>query len=124
MLRDLTIFNTDGQINQRKRLPEMANIGDGAPSTRQKGSFIKCTWGIHSKRIIYGLNKNRGREKDTKRAGTKLQGIVKNELELVQVQNDSLYTHICSLHFALTVEYTRIKYQKRLESTTSKNRGP
>ena len=64
---------------------------------------MECTWNIHSKRIIYGLNKNRGREKDNKRAGTKLQGFVKNELELVEVQNASLYTHICSLHCELTV---------------------
>ena len=72
MLRDLTIFNPDVQINQRKRLPEMANIGDGFPSTIQKVNFMECTWNIHSKRIIDGLNKNRGRQKDNKRAGTKL----------------------------------------------------
>ena len=60
---------------------------------------MECTWNIHSKIIIYGLNKNRGIEKDTKRAGTKLQGILKTELELVEVQNASLYTHICSLNF-------------------------
>ena len=71
---------------------------------------MECTWNIYSKRIIYGLNKNRGRDKGTKRAGTKLQGIVKTELELVEVRNASLYTHICSLHFELTVEYTSIKY--------------
>ena len=111
------------QINQRKILTEMANIGDGASSTRQKGNFVECTWNIHSKIIIDGLNKDRGRDKDNKRAGNKLQGIVKTELELVEVQNTSLYTHIWILHFALTVEYTRIKYQKWLEYTTSKTRG-
>ena len=123
MLRELTIFNPDVQINQKKIFPEMANIGDGAPSTRYKGNFMECTWNIHSKIIIYGLNKNRGSDKDNKMAGTKLQRIVKTELESVEVQNASLYTHICSLHCELTVEYTRIKYQKWLESTTSKTRG-
>ena len=60
---------------------------------------MECTWNIHSKRIIDGLNKNRGREKDNKRTGTKLQGIVKNELELVEVQNDSILTYaVCILH--------------------------
>ena len=70
----------------------MANFGDGAPSTIQKGNFMECTWNIHPKRIIYGLNKNRGRDKDNKIAGTKLQGIVKTELELAEVQNASLYS--------------------------------
>ena len=43
MLRELKIFNPDVQINQKKIFPEMANIGDGAPSTRYKGNFMECT---------------------------------------------------------------------------------
>ena len=51
-----------------------------------------------------GLNKNRGTEKPTKSAGTRIQGVAKNLMEVVEAENSSLCTHICSLHYALNVE--------------------
>ena len=43
MLRDLTILNPGDSINQRKILPEMANIGGGYPITIWKENFMVCT---------------------------------------------------------------------------------
>ena len=43
MLRDLTILNHGEPINLKKILPEMANIGIGAPSTRWKLAFMEYT---------------------------------------------------------------------------------
>ena len=56
-----------------------------------------------------GLKKIRGRDNPTKRAGTIIQGIVKTQLEVVEVESSPLFPHICSLHCALTVEFTRMK---------------
>ena len=58
--------------------------------------------------MMNGLNKNIGREKPIKRAGKRVQGVVKTQLEVVEVENASLCTHIRSLHFALIVEYSSL----------------
>ena len=49
------------------------------------------------------MKKNIGRGNPTKSAGTILQGIVKTQLEVVEVENNSLCPHRFSLHYALTV---------------------
>ena len=43
ILRDLTVLNPGVSRYQRKRLPDMAKIGDGDPSTIQKGNLMECT---------------------------------------------------------------------------------
>ena len=40
ILKDLTIFNPGGSINQIIRVSEMAKISIGAPSTRWKGNLM------------------------------------------------------------------------------------
>ena len=62
-------------------------------------------------------------DKHKKRSGPREQGIVKTQLEVMEVENSSLCTHIWSLHCALTVKWPRLKY-KKMDSTTSKTRGP
>ena len=42
MLRELIIFNPLESGNLGIRLPELAKIGIGDPSTRWKGNLIKC----------------------------------------------------------------------------------
>ena len=51
--------------------------------------------------MMNGMNKIRGREKPTKRAGTRGQVMVKIQLEIVEVEKSSLYLHRFSLHCAL-----------------------
>ena len=51
-----------------------------------------------------GKKKITGIENPTKMADTSLQGVVKNQLEIVEVEKASIFTHICSLQFKLTVE--------------------
>ena len=55
---------------------------------------------------------NRGRKNTTKRAGPYVQGMVKTKLEVVRIENALLCPHICSLHFAITVECPRLKQKK------------
>ena len=42
MLRDSKISNPGESRNKRTRLPEMPNIGIGAPGTRGKGNLTEC----------------------------------------------------------------------------------
>ena len=55
------------------------------------------------------LSKNRVREKPTKSSYPIVQGNVKNQLEVVEVESVSLGPHIWSLYYALHVEYPRLK---------------
>ena len=81
----------------------MTNICIGAPSTRQKRNLTEFTLMIHPTNMMNGLNKSRGIYNTKKREGLIEQGIVKNHLEILEVENDSLYTHIYSLYYALIV---------------------
>ena len=42
-------------------------------------------------------------------AGTSVQGMVKNQLEIVELEKLSLFPHRYSLYFALNVEYPGLK---------------
>ena len=55
------------------------------------------------------LKENIGKNKPTKSAGTSVQGILKTQLEVVEVENVSLCPHILIQNYALTVECTRQK---------------
>ena len=123
MLRDLTIFNPVESINLKKILPYIANIGGGAPSTRWKGKFMECTWTSQPERMMNGLKKIVGRKNNSKMSGPSVQGVVKMQLEIMEVVKASLFPHRFSLHCALTVECPRLTYQKWLDSTTSQTRG-
>ena len=59
--------------------------------------------------MINGQNKNRGIENPTKRVVPSVQGIVKIHLEVVEVENASLYPRIFSLNYELTVECPRLR---------------
>ena len=58
---------------------------------------------IHPISIMNGRNKNRGRDKPIKITGPILQGMVKTQLEIVEVGKSSLYPHRCILYIALNV---------------------
>ena len=53
-----------------------------------------------------------------------VQESVKTELEVVEIKKFSLYHHRFSIHYALTVEYPRLKELKRLDSRASQTIGP
>ena len=69
------------------------------------------------------LNKNRGKENNTKGSGLIVQGMVKNQLETVEVEKASFSNQKFSLNFVITVEFPRKTQQKQLASTTIQNRG-
>ena len=73
-------MNPGESRNQRIRLTEMAKIGIGVPSTRCKVNLMESTGAIKPKSTMNDILKIRGRENSTKRAGTKEQGMVKNQL--------------------------------------------
>ena len=56
--------------------------------------------------------------------GTSIQGNVKTQLDILEVGKASLCPRICSLHFALTVEFPRLIFKELLESKISKTRVP
>ena len=56
-----------------------------------------------------GTNKDSGRENPTKNSGPIVQGMVKTQLEVLEVENDSLCPHICSLNYAMNVECIMLK---------------
>ena len=64
----------------------MAKIGIGYPSTIWKGNLMVCTCIIQTKNMMNDMNKSRLIDKPKKRAGTRVQGIVKNKLEIVKVK--------------------------------------
>ena len=64
----------------------MAKIGIGAPSTIRKRNLMECTWTIQPTNMMNVLKKIRGREKPTKKAGPREQGMVKNLLGIVEVE--------------------------------------
>ena len=72
----------------------MANIGDDSPRTICKGNLMECKLIIHKTSTTNGPKKNRGREKLIKREGPRVKGIVKTQLEVVEVENASLCPHI------------------------------
>ena len=53
--------------------------------------------------MMDGMKKNIGRENPKKREGTRLQGIVKTKLEVVEMENVSLFPRIYDLNYSLTV---------------------
>ena len=124
MLRYLTILKHGKSGNQRMILPEMPKNGIGVPSTIWKVNLIKCTWTIHPTSMMSGTKKNIGREKLAKKAGPTVQGMVKTQLKIAEVEKSSICPHRCSLPFSLNVEYPRLTLQKWLDSTTSQARGP
>ena len=65
-----------------------------------------------------------GRYKPTKMAGSIVQGVLKDRMEIVEAENCSLYPHRFSVNYSLTVKYTSAKCQKWLGSTNSQTRGP
>ena len=71
---------------KRIRLPDISKIGIGDPSTTLKGNFMECTWNIHPISMVNGLKKNIGRDKSTKGAGPREQGMVKTQLEIMEVE--------------------------------------
>ena len=71
-----------------------------------------------------GKKRETGRDNPTKRAGPSVHGTRKNKLEILEVENASLYPHICSLIYALTVECTRLTQQDLLDSKISQTVGP
>ena len=60
------------------------------------------------KNMMNLLKKNIGREKPTKRSGPSVQGMVKTQLETLEVVKSSLFPHKCIQHFLLIVEYPRL----------------
>ena len=59
--------------------------------------------------MMNGMDKRRLIENTTKSAGLREKGMVKTQLEIMEVPKASLYPHIRSLNFALIVECTRQK---------------
>ena len=70
---------------------------------------MECTLTIYPTSMMNGLKKKIGRENPKKMAGTSVKGIVKTQLEVLEVENASLCTHRYSIHCALTVEFTSLK---------------
>ena len=97
---DSTIFNPGESINQRKILPEMAKIGGGAPGTRWKGNLMGRTRTINPERMMNGLKKIIGRENPPKISGPSVEGIVRNQLEIMELKNTHsfLTDSVCTLH--------------------------
>ena len=81
----------------------MANIGIDSPRTIWKGFFMECIRTIQPTNIINGMNKVIRIDNHTTREGPIEQGIVKTQLEIVEVEKASLFPHKCSIHFALIV---------------------
>ena len=77
-----------------------------------------------AKKMMNGLKKIRVRYKPTKRAGHIEKGVVKNQLEIVEVGKDSLFPHKFSLNFALIFKCPSMTQQKLLKSIPNQNRGP
>ena len=66
----------------------MDKIGIGPPSTRWKGNLMGCTFTIQPTNIMNGMKKRRLIEKPKKMAGTRVKGVVKNQLEIVEVKKN------------------------------------
>ena len=90
--------------------PDMDKIGIGDPSIIWKVNLMEFIRTILPTIIMNGLKKIRRREKPTKRAGTRGQGMVKTQLEVVEVGKASLYPHRFSLNCSLIVECNRLIY--------------
>ena len=54
------------------------------------------------------LSCQKRRRDNPKMAGTSVQGMAKTQLEIVEVEKASLFTHRYILHFSLTVEFPRL----------------
>ena len=96
----------------------MDNIFGGTSITIWNGNFMACTCTIQTTKMTNGKKKNRVIYKPTKKEGTRLQGIVKNQMEIVEAENASLCTCIYSLYCAMTLEWPSLKQQRKLDSTT------
>ena len=63
-----------------------------------------CMYMNHpSNNMMYGKNKIRVREKPKKGVGHIVKGIVEIKIKIVEVENHSLCSHICSLNYTLAV---------------------
>ena len=67
---------------------------------------------------------NHGKRESYKKGSSREQGMLKTQVEIVEVEKASLCTQICSLNFSLIVECLRMTKQKILDSITSQTRGP
>ena len=78
----------------------MARIGICALITRWKGNLMECTRTIHPTSTMNGINLIIGREKPTKRAGPREQGMVKTKLEILEVEiftmSSQMQSEICN----------------------------
>ena len=65
-----------------------------------EGKFDGTYMNHHPKNMINGMNKIRERDNPTKRAGPREQGMVKTQLEIVEVKNPhSILTYeVCIVH--------------------------
>ena len=61
--------------------------------------------------MMNGLKKRRGRENPTKMAGPREQGMVKTQLEIVEVGKATLYPHRRSLHCVMIIKFPRQTYE-------------
>ena len=111
MLREYPTLNPGASRNKIKRLLVVTKIGGGDPSTGQTGNVMACEWNPQPINTMNRKKKKIGIENTTKRAGTRLQGIVETQMETVTAENASLCPHICSLHCAFTVEFPTINYK-------------
>ena len=122
MFRYLTILNPGESRNQRKKLPEMANIGVGAPSTRWKGNLMEFTWNIH-KKAWWMRWKIRGREKPKKWQAPLYKGLWKFKWKYSKWKNPhSVLTYlVCIVQWLWNVPGWNLKI---IGPTTSQNRVP
>ena len=66
----------------------MSKIGIGAPSKIWMVNLMVCTWNIQPTNMMNGMNKSILIYKPKKRADPRVQGMVKNQLKIVQVKNN------------------------------------
>ena len=78
----------------KKKLPDIIKIGGVAPITGRKRNLMKCTQTIQPTTTKNGQKKSIGRENEKKRAGTSVQGIVKTQLEILELGKFSLCPYI------------------------------
>ena len=86
MLSYLTVLKTRESKNKKIGLTEMSKIGIVALITISKRNLMECTLTIHPTSMMNGLKKIRGRENSTKKSGPSEQGMVKTQLEIVEME--------------------------------------
>ena len=94
MLRYLLTFNPGTLRNKKSILIVMSKNCGGDPSTRWMANIMVCTQTIDTTSIMDDKKKIRERDKPSKRAGSRVQGIAKTQMEIVEAENNSLCTLI------------------------------